>query len=230
MKFQLLPLSSRRSILLPILPALLLLLVWGPLQTVEARVGNSNWNPNWNWNSNWNVQAENTIDSRPAQPQGQTSPATKIDADATTTATATTSADSVDGIRIREGPQAIGAVDSSATTTATATTSADSWMEFGFARVLKQSVLSIHHRSLGRGIGRSSSNSSSNDKMNTMNNSNNNNNSKSKSKSNARRRLNQEWARDENGKILWWIWVVIGASIAMCGLFCCCMSVCCLRD
>jgi len=40
----------------------------------------------------------------------------------------------------------------------------------------------------------------------------------------------QSWARDDDGKILWWIWLIIGLS---CGFFCfvcCCASACCLRD
>mmetsp|Transcript_25082 Transcript_25082/g.54996 ORF Transcript_25082/g.54996 Transcript_25082/m.54996 type:complete len:175 (+) Transcript_25082:263-787(+) len=44
------------------------------------------------------------------------------------------------------------------------------------------------------------------------------------------RQLYQEWARDERGDILWWIWLIIGLSIVLCVCLCCCTSVCCLRD
>ena len=44
------------------------------------------------------------------------------------------------------------------------------------------------------------------------------------------RSLYQEWARDTNGNILWWIWLIIALCIAGCLCVCCCFSVCCLRD
>jgi hypothetical protein len=40
----------------------------------------------------------------------------------------------------------------------------------------------------------------------------------------------QEWARDDEGKILWWIWLVIALSGALCFFVCCCASACCLQD
>lgn len=40
----------------------------------------------------------------------------------------------------------------------------------------------------------------------------------------------QDWARDDSGNILWWIWLIIGLSCAMCCIVCCCASACCLRD
>ena len=47
---------------------------------------------------------------------------------------------------------------------------------------------------------------------------------------NRNRQLYQEWARDEKGDIIWWIWLFIGLSIGLCVCLCCCTSVCCLRD
>jgi hypothetical protein len=38
------------------------------------------------------------------------------------------------------------------------------------------------------------------------------------------------WARDDEGNILWWVWLIIGLSCFMCCLVCCCASACCLRD
>mmetsp|Transcript_15441 Transcript_15441/g.31985 ORF Transcript_15441/g.31985 Transcript_15441/m.31985 type:complete len:118 (+) Transcript_15441:1671-2024(+) len=40
----------------------------------------------------------------------------------------------------------------------------------------------------------------------------------------------QSWARDDDGKILWWIWLTIGLSSALFCIVCCCASACCLRD
>jgi len=40
----------------------------------------------------------------------------------------------------------------------------------------------------------------------------------------------QEWARDDEGKILWWIWLIIALCGALCCFVCCCASACCLQD
>lgn len=40
----------------------------------------------------------------------------------------------------------------------------------------------------------------------------------------------QEWARNDDGELLWWIWLIVGLSIALCCFVCCCSSACCLRD
>jgi len=40
----------------------------------------------------------------------------------------------------------------------------------------------------------------------------------------------QSWARDDEGKILWWIWLIIGLCCGLCCVVCCCASACCLRD
>lgn len=48
--------------------------------------------------------------------------------------------------------------------------------------------------------------------------------------SSSSRSLEQAWARDNNGDILWWIWLIIALGIALCFCLCCCTSVCCLRD
>jgi len=45
------------------------------------------------------------------------------------------------------------------------------------------------------------------------------------------RSLYQEWARNDEGMLHWWIWLIIALCIAAClCLSCCCFSVCCLRD
>lgn len=40
----------------------------------------------------------------------------------------------------------------------------------------------------------------------------------------------QAWARDDEGKILWWIWLIIALCCTCCCLVCCVSSACCLRD
>ena len=40
----------------------------------------------------------------------------------------------------------------------------------------------------------------------------------------------QSWARNDEGEILWWIWLIIGLSCGLCVIVCCCSSACCLRD
>ena len=54
--------------------------------------------------------------------------------------------------------------------------------------------------------------------------------SRDKSSLSSSRSLEQAWARDNNGDILWWIWLIIALGIALCFCLCCCTSVCCLRD
>mmetsp|Transcript_17289 Transcript_17289/g.43131 ORF Transcript_17289/g.43131 Transcript_17289/m.43131 type:complete len:118 (-) Transcript_17289:339-692(-) len=40
----------------------------------------------------------------------------------------------------------------------------------------------------------------------------------------------QSWARDDDGNILWWIWLIIGLGCGFFCIVCCCASACCLRD
>ncbi len=50
--------------------------------------------------------------------------------------------------------------------------------------------------------------------------------------SDSQRKLIQEqsWARDDEGEILWWIWLIIGVCAFICLFVCCWSSACCLRD
>lgn len=40
----------------------------------------------------------------------------------------------------------------------------------------------------------------------------------------------QTWARDDEGNILWWIWLIIAICCFICLFVCCWSSACCLRD
>ena len=40
----------------------------------------------------------------------------------------------------------------------------------------------------------------------------------------------QAWARDDEGQILWWIWLIIAICGFICCFVCCWSSACCLRD
>mmetsp|Transcript_81 Transcript_81/g.104 ORF Transcript_81/g.104 Transcript_81/m.104 type:complete len:280 (+) Transcript_81:47-886(+) len=58
-----------------------------------------------------------------------------------------------------------------------------------------------------------------------------NSNRSTNRQSSTHRSLYQAWARDTNGKILWWIWFIIALCLTgCCCVSCCFLSACCLKD